>query len=164
VNSAQHVQLDYTGTRKGANTLFGDSTLRQLQGAIGTVMGSAYGSTTLGAVGLNRGKDGALTLDEAKLASALSASPDAVANLFVTGGFATAVGNLTDAYSRGGDGILALKTKALSDRSTVLQSQADRINARADKLKTQLEAQFTALETAMTKLKGQSSFLSSILG
>lgn len=164
VNSALHVQLDYTGTRKGTNTLFGDSTLRQLQGALGTVMSSAYGDTTLGAVGLVRAKDGSLTLDETRLASALAANPNAVGDLFVTGGFATTMSTLTDSYSRGGDGILALKSKALTDRSAVLQTQADRINARADKLKTQLEAQFTALETAMTKLKGQSSFLSSIFG
>jgi flagellar hook-associated protein 2 len=166
VNSALHVQLDYTGTKKGTNTLFGDATLRQLQGAIGTVMSSAYGDTdaTLGGIGLVRSKDGALTLDETKLASALAANPDAVGNLLVTGGFATAMTKLTDSYSRAGDGILALKSRALSDRSTALQSQADRINARADALQAQLEKQFTALETAMSQLKGQSSFLSSILG
>ena len=43
VNSALHVQLDYTGTRKGTNTLFGDSSLRQLQGALGNLMSNGYG-------------------------------------------------------------------------------------------------------------------------
>jgi flagellar hook-associated protein 2 len=164
VNSALHVQLDYTGTRKGGNTLFGDATLRQLQGAIGAVMSDGYGSTTAGAVGLVRGKDGALTLDETRLASALAANPDAVAELFVTGGFAAATTKLTDAYTRSGDGIFALKTKALGDRVSVLQDQADQINAQADSLKARLEAQFTALETAMTKLKSQSAYLTSIFG
>jgi flagellar hook-associated protein 2 len=164
VNSALHVQLDYTGTRKGGNTLFGDATLRQLQGAIGAVMSDGYGSTTAGAVGLVRGKDGALTLDETRLASALAANPDAVTELFVTGGFAAATTKLTDAYTRSGDGIFALKTKALGDRVGVLQDQADRINAQADSLKARLEAQFTALETAMTKLKSQSAYLTSVFG
>jgi flagellar hook-associated protein 2 len=164
VNSALHVQLDYTGTKKGTNTLFGDPALRQLQGALGTVMSSGYGTTTLGAVGLTRAKDGALTLDEAKLTAALTSNPDAVGNLFVTGGFATAMTKMTDSYTRAGDGILAAKSKSLVDRFNVLQNQSDQINNHADQLKTRLEAQFTALETAMSKLKSQSAYLTSIFG
>lgn len=172
VNSALRAQLDYTGSKKGTNTLFGDATLRQLQGAVGSLMSAGYGDTTLGpesaltigGVGLVRAKDGSLTLDEAKLMAVLSTSPNAVTDLFTTGGFAAAVTKLTDAYSRSGDGILAGKTQGMTARQTVLQTQVDRINARADALKIQLEAQFTKLETAMTKLKSQSSFLSSVLG
>jgi flagellar hook-associated protein 2 len=172
VNSALHAQLDYTGTRKGTNTLFGDGTLRQLQGALGSLMSSGYGDSalgpgsalTIGGVGMIRSRDGSLTLDEAKLSSVLATSPNAITDLFASGGFATAVTKLTDAYSRAGDGILAGKTKGLSARQAVLQTQADQINARADALKTQLEAQFTKLETAMTRLKSQSSFLTSVLG
>jgi flagellar hook-associated protein 2 len=172
VNSALHAQVDYTGTKKGTNTLFGDSTMRQLQGALGGLMSSAYGDPTLGpeaaltigGVGLVRAKDGSLTLDETKLNSVLSTNPNAVTELFTTGGFAAAVTNLTDAYSRSGDGILAGKTQGMTARQTVLQSQSDRINARADALKTQLEAQFTKLETVMTRLRSQSAFLTSVLG
>jgi len=174
VNSALHVQLDYTGSKKGTNTLFGDATLRQLQNALGNVMGSGYGAgtstvagygdATLGAVGLVRAKDGSLSLDSAKLTSALSTNPGAVGDLFVTGGFAKAMTTLTDAYSRAGDGILSTKTQSLGSRYSTLQDRADQINTRADALKTQLETQFAALETAMTQLKSQSSYLSSILG
>jgi flagellar hook-associated protein 2 len=172
VNSALHAQLDYTGTKKGTNTLFGDSTMRQLQGALGNLMSSAYGdpalgpaaALTIGGIGLVRARDGSLTLDETKLNTALSTNPNAVTNLLTSGGFAAAVTKLTDAYSRSGDGILAGKTKGLSARQTVLQTQADRINAHADALRTQLEAQFTKLEMVMTRLKSQSSFLTSVLG
>ena len=172
VNSALHTQLDYTGTKKGTNTLFGDSTMRQLQGALGGLMSSAYGdpalgpeaSLTIGGIGLVRARDGSLTLDETKLNAALSTNANAVTNLLTTGGFAAAVTKLTDAYSQSGDGILAGKTKGLTARQAVLQTQADRINARADALKTQLEAQFTKLEMVMTRLKSQSSFLTSVLG
>jgi flagellar hook-associated protein 2 len=138
------------------------------------VMGNPYGpgvatndlssTTTLGAVGLVRAKDGSLSLDDAKLSAALAANPDAVGNLFVTGGFATAMTGLTDSYTRAGDGLLASKTRSLGDRFTALQTQVDRINSHADSLKIQLEKQFTALETAMSQLKSQSSYLSSILG
>jgi flagellar hook-associated protein 2 len=172
VNSALHAQLDYSGTKKGTNTLFGDTTLRQLQGALGSVMSSGYGAVapdeigalTVGGIGLTRAKDGSLTLDETKLNTVLGTNPGAVADLFVGGGFAAAMTKLTDAYTRSGDGILASKTRGMSDRSAVLQRQADQINTRADKLKVQLEAQFAALEAAMTKLRSQSSFLTSVLG
>lgn len=172
VNSALHAQLDYTGTKKGTNTLFGDSTLRQLQGALGSAMSTGYGAATpddigtltIGGIGLVRAKDGSLTLDETKLNTVLGTNPSAVSDLFVGGGFAAALTKMTDAYTRSGDGILASKTRGMSDRSAVLQNQADQINARADALKVQLEAQFTALETAMTKLRSQSSFLTSVLG
>ncbi|HET7503944.1 MAG TPA: flagellar filament capping protein FliD [Kofleriaceae bacterium] len=164
VNAALHVQLDYTGTTKGTNTLFGDATLRQLQGALGAVMSNDYGQVTLGGIGLVRDKGGGLTLDQTKLTAALARSSGAVADLFVTGGFAGAVATMTDAYTRAGDGILAGKTRALASRYDDLQSQADHINARADALKTTLEKQFTALETAISKLKSQSSYLTSAFG
>ena len=172
VNSALHVQLDYTGTQKGTSTLFGDSTLRQLQGALGGIMSSGYGPAgadpstlrSVGALGLTRAKDGSLTLDDTKFAAALAADPDAVGDLFITRGFSAKMTTMTDAYTRPSDGILAGKTRGLTDRSKSLQGQIDHINTRADALKTQLEKQFTALETAMSKLKGQSSFLASIFG
>jgi flagellar hook-associated protein 2 len=174
VNGALHVQLDYTGTQKGTNTLFGDSTLRGLQGALGGVMSSGYGpgattgdmsqAATLGAIGLTRDKTGNLSLDTTKLATALSANPNAVGDLFVKDGFATAMTNLTDTYTRAGNGMFASKSQSLTARFNLLQTQADQINTRADALKTQLENQFSALETAMSQLKSQSSFLTSILG
>jgi len=164
VNSALHVQLDYTGTQKGTNTLFGDSALRQLQGALGSLMSNGYGTSTLGGIGLTRARDGSLTLDQTKLTAALAQNPNAVADLFVTGGFSGAMTTMTTAYTRAGDGILASKTASLTSRFADLQTQSDHINSRADALKTQLDKQFTALETAMTSLKAQSSFLSSVLG
>jgi flagellar hook-associated protein 2 len=167
VNSALHVQLDYTGTQKGTDTLFGDSTLRGIQGALGNIMSSAYGTganNTLGSIGLSRDTGGALTLDTTKLNAALAKNPNAVADVFVTGGFANTVNAMTTSYTRAGDGILAAKSDSLTSRSKDLQTQADEINNRADALKTQLDAQFAALEIAMTTLKQQSSYITSVLG
>lgn len=169
VNAALHAQLDYTGANKGTNTLFGDSTLRQLQGALGSIMSSAYGSNTtsgntLGAIGLTRATDGSLTLDSTKLTSALAANPNAISDLFVDGGFAKAMTGMTDAYARAGDGLLASKSKSLATQSAQLQTQANQINTRADALQLQLQKQFTALESSMSSLKSQSAYLTSIFG
>ncbi len=163
VNASLHNQLDYTGTKKGDNTLFGDSTLRGLQSALATLKTNAYGeNTTLSAIGISIDKGGAMTLDSAKLVEAVTKDPDAVSKIFLTNGFATAVTDLTDRYTRS-DGLLSAKTQALTDRQKVLQDQIDRINKKADDLQSRLEKQFAALEEAMSKLKSQSSYLSAIL-
>jgi flagellar hook-associated protein 2 len=169
VNSALHGQLDYTGTTAGTDTLFGDSTLRQLQGALSTVMTGAYGPNTasansLGAIGLTVAKDGSLSLDTTALDNALATNPNAVSDLFVSGGFANAMTTLTDAYTAPVDGFFASKTQSLTDQISSLQTEADQVNARADALQTQLQNQFDNLETLMSSLKSQSSYLTSVLG
>ena len=164
VNAALHVQLDYNGTTKGSNTLFGDSSLRQLQGALASTMSRAYGGSNLGILGLSRDKTGGLTFDESKLAAALASDPDAIAKVFVTGGFATAVGALADTYTQSTSGILAVKSQSLVDRHKSLQSQIDRINKGADALQHRLENQFSALEQAMSALRNQSAYISRTLG
>lgn len=166
INSALHVQLDYTGTKKGTNTLFGDSTLRQLQQQLGTVMSNSYGttgSTTLSALGISRDRTGAMTLDESKLAAAVASDPNAVSSLFVDNGFASAVTTMADSYTLSGTGVFAAKTQSLTDRHSVLQTQIDRINRSADDLQERLEKQFNALEQAMSALTSQSSQLLAML-
>lgn len=161
VNSALDAQLKYTGTKKGENTLFGDSTLRGLQSALAGVASNAYGDSGLWAIGISRDKSGTLTLDTAKLTEALGKDPDALSKIFVTNGFATAVTSLVDNYTRA-DGLLAAKTQALNERQKVLQTTIDRINASADELRARLEKQFSALEDAMSKLRSQSTYLTSL--
>lgn len=163
LNASLHIQLDYNGTQKGTNTLFGDATLRQLQGALAAVTSSEYGGSNLGALGISRDKTGAMTFDETKFTDALAKDGNAVSTVFVTGGFATAVANLADAYTQTGTGLFATKTQALTDRGTDLQQQIEVINRNADNLRTRLEKQFQALEEAMSKLQSQSSYLSKII-
>lgn len=163
INAALHVQLDYTGTTKGPSTLFGDATLRQLQGALGQMMSSAYGGATLGGIGISRDRSGGMTLDETKLADALAANPGAVEALFVTNGFAAKVTAMTDDYA-GTGGILSSKSSSLSARKRALQTDIDRINDNADRLQTRLEAQFNRMEQALSQLQSQGNYLTKMLG
>lgn len=164
INSALHVQLDYTGTTKGQNTLFGDSTLRQLQTSLGTLMSNSYGGMSLSDIGLTRDRTGLMSLDESKLTKALTSNPNAVSDLFATNGFATAATSLTDAYTTSSTGIFATKTQALTDRHKALQTQIDSINKSADDLQARLEKQFNAMEQAMSNMKAQFSQLTAMLG
>lgn len=162
-----NAQLSYSGdgsTPQAANTLFGDSTLRQLQGQLTTLMTSKYGGHTLADLGLSRDKSGILSLDQTKLTSALANNPSLVSETFTTGGFGAAVKSLTDLYDRAGDGILAVKSTSMASQIQLYQDQIDAINNRADTMRTQLEDQFSKLESTVSALKNQSSYISKLFG
>ena len=164
VNAALANQLEYTGSTAGTDTLFGDSTMVELQGSLGTLMSSAYGGNAIDSLGLARDDKGNLSLNTDTLDAALANNPDAVSDFFATGGFGAAAVKLTDAYTEPGDGILTAKTTSLTDQYNQLQTQADDINSRATQLQTTLQTQFNSLETAMSNLKSQSSYITSVLG
>jgi flagellar hook-associated protein 2 len=122
-----------------------------------------FGSSSLLDLGISIDKTGVMSLDETKLDTALAADPDALSNLFVTGGLTSQLSTLTDMYTRPGDGILTTKSSALTDNSADLQKQIDQINTNADALQSRLEDQFNALEETMSKLQSQASYVSKIL-
>jgi flagellar hook-associated protein 2 len=126
-------------------------------------MSGSYGSNAIDSVGLVRDTSGNLSLDSAKLSAALASNPNAISNLFITGGFGSAVTKMTAAYS-GAGGLLSAKADSLTSQFTTLQKQADQVNGHADALKTTLQKQFNSLETMMSNLKSQSAYLTSVLG
>jgi len=152
-------QLTYNQSAKHQSVLFGDSTLRGLQNSLSSFTSQTFGSMTMTDLGLSMDKDGLLSLDRDKLATALTTNPDAMTKLFVTGGLATSVHNLTNLYSEAGDGVLVTKSAGLTDRTKLLQDSVDEIETNAAALQTRLQAQFNALETAMSNLQSQSSYI-----
>ena len=164
VQSALDAQLRYNGTTKGADTLFGDGTLRQLQGALGKLVTSEHGGKTLAGIGVSIASSGRLTVDETKLSKAIASDPGAVEKLFVTGGFAPTLASFTDQYTRSGDGILAIKNKGIDDRTASYKKDITRIEDAATKLGDRLRAQFTAMERAISTMQSQGQRLAQILG
>jgi flagellar hook-associated protein 2 len=163
INGAINNQLAYTGTTKGADTLFGDSTLAQLQSSLQGLVSQTFGSSSLLDLGVSVDKDGVMSLDADKFTTALSANPNALGDLFVTGGLSKTVTDLTNMYTEPTDGILTAKSTGLSDNSDDLQKQIDQINDNATALQSRLEDQFNALEETMSKLQSQASYVSKIL-
>jgi len=161
INSQLHTQLDYTGTAKGENTLFGDSTLRGIQGSLATMMSSTYGGSTLSTIGISRDKTGVMSIDATKLTAALAKDANAVSKVFVDGGLAKTITDRATAYTQAG-GILATKSDAMTARSKMYQESIDRINTNADALQTRLEKQFSAMEQAISNMKSQSTALNSL--
>ena len=163
VSGAVASQLTYNANSKNQSVLFGDSTLRGLQNSLSTFTSQPFGSTNMTALGLSMDKDGLISLDSDKLAKALGANPGAMTDLFVTGGLASSIHNLTNLYSEAGDGVLVTKSAGMTDRNKLLQSLIDEIETNATALQTRLQAQFNALETAMSNLRSQSSYITQML-
>lgn len=157
-------QLRYDGVKKGDDTLFGDSTLRRLQGSLTRLVTGRHGGKTLAELGAAIDRTGRLTLDTTKLERALTDDPTALQSLLVDGGLATKVADLAEQHTRSGTGILVGKGKALDAQVKLYQTDVDRIEDAATRLGDRLREQFSALEKAVSTMKTQSSQLVAILG
>ncbi|MEO6777429.1 MAG: flagellar filament capping protein FliD [Kofleriaceae bacterium] len=156
-------QLTYNASATTQSVLFGDSTMRSLQGVLSNFASQAFGSMHLDDLGLSLDQDGMMSLDATKLTTALQTNPDAITNLFVTGGFAKSISDMSKMYSQAGDGVLVTKSSGLDDQNKLLQDQIDQIEENATALQTRLQAQFTAMETALSAMQSQSSYITSML-
>ena len=156
-------QLTYNASASTQSALFGDSTLRSLQGALNSFASQTFGTMHLNDLGLSLDKDGLMSLDSTKLTTALQANPDAMTNLFVTGGFAKSVSAMSKMYSEAGDGILVTKSAGMTDRNKLLQDSIDQIEQNATALQTRLQDQFTQMEAALSTMQSQSSYITQML-
>ncbi len=163
-------ELTYSGTTKDGSTLFGDSTIRQLQRSLSAKVTSSFtnGSetTSLGILGIELDNTGKLSIDSTKLDKTLSTDPRAIDNIFAgdggNDGIAKVLQDLVDTYTQSSTGLLTTKTESLNSRIKVFDEQIERIEASAAALGDQLNRQFTALEQAMSQLNSQQSYLSAI--
>ena len=163
-------ELTYSGTTKDGSSLFGDSTLRQLQRTLGTNISTNYtnGSqqTSLGLLGIEMDNTGKLTIDSTKLDATLSSDPRAIDNIFAgdggNDGVAKVLQDMVETYTQSSTGLLSSKTESLNSRIKVFDTQIERIEQSATALSEQLNRQFAALEQAMAQLNSQQSFLGAI--
>lgn len=158
-----------SGGKTGA--LQADSTTVGIQRVLSSVLGSSsVGSTfsRLSEVGLERQKDGSLTLNAAKLATAMQNMPN-LQQLFTTdNGNATTNGfglKVRD-FARG----LISATGTVTTKSTAIQGSIsrntkdqDRVNERAARMEVQLRRQYSALDAQMAQMQGLSSYVTAQL-
>jgi flagellar hook-associated protein 2 len=163
VAGAVSSQLTYNASATSQSALFGDSTLRGLQGVLSAFASQTFGSMHLDDLGLSLDQDGLMSLDSTKLTAALQANPDAMTSLFVGGGFAKSISDMSKMYSEAGDGVLVTKSSGLDDQNKLLQDEIDQIEANATALQTRLQTQLTAMEQAVSSMQSQSSYISSML-
>ena len=142
-----------------------DPLVRSLRESLrGVVMGAQEGDVTLkrlAEVGIGFDTSGKITIDDARLQTALTSSSENVAQLFAAR--FDAIDTLVSEYTEAG-GLVA-------DVRKRLDSQVDRLSARVDTLEVQLalrraalQREFIAADRAMAQLNSQGSSLSQLAG
>lgn len=172
INDLLASSTKYDASTKTAGELQGDSTAVGLQNQLRSMMmsvtkGGAY--STLSDIGISMQQGGALTVDSAKLAKALStpAGQGDVKALFATtasgsdatNGVAVKFKALTTSLL-GLQGTFANKSAALAALDKANQAKQDAINTHAAAVETQLNAQYTALDTRMASLTALNTYIS----
>jgi flagellar hook-associated protein 2 len=158
----------YDAETKAAGPLLGDSLLRAIDSETrralsNPVTGISGTYTTLASVGITTTATGALQVDSAKLAKALDADPQGVAELFGSenGVAARLYSQLDNRLKTAGD---------IDGRNTQLKSELKDIdrdkeafNLRMEQVEARYRKQFTALDTLLSQMQSTSSYLASQL-
>jgi flagellar hook-associated protein 2 len=172
VMTTLNAAFTYSGVNKGADTLAGDTTMKQLQmslrGMVGKMVPNGDSSMQmLSSIGVATQRDGTLSLDDTKYAAAVAKDYEGVASM-LTGrsdgtGLMKQVSDGLLGYTKTG-GTLSMKIDNLAKRNKLINTQITSMQTRIDKYKENMQKQFTALEETMSKLHSQGSSLASILG
>lgn len=169
LTSAISTMTAYDKDSKSAGSLQGDSTAVNLQSALRRILsgpggsGGAFGS--LSQVGVAFQKDGTLSIDDAKLDTALKDS-ESMSQFFAADvddasqdGFAVRLKDFT-AGLLAADGTFATKDATL--KASIKRNTADqeRQSARVSAYETRLRAQYTRLDTTMASLSALDTYIS----
>ena len=155
-------RVDPNGANSGV--LVGDSTARFLEnklraGIVNEVEGvnSIFGS--LGAVGVTTGDDGRLSLDSAKLESALAKDFEGVVGLFSSEqGVAARLGEQLEGYLSF-SGLLDNRTDGLNAQIERVADRRAALALRESSLESRMLAQFSAMDALVAGLQATGDFL-----
>ena len=168
VVDAVHSAAGFGTAKASVTALAGDSMLRSLTNRMSDAVGTMVGSgryNTLGTLGVRLDASGHMSLDEDKLATALQADPNAVANVIAGptsgSGAVDVLRDVVKAFDQSGTGIFASRETSLTSSAKGLGARIDTEQARLDDYAAQLRAQFTALDTTMSSANQSMSYLTS---
>ncbi|MGV8843785.1 MAG: flagellar filament capping protein FliD [Pseudomonas sp.] len=144
--------------------LVGDSSVRGLLSNIHRELVAPSGGSAvrvLGDLGITTQKDGTLSVDSDKLATALADNFDEVGSLFAgDSGLMNRLDGKISGYVES-DGILNQRITGLQKTISSVDEQRDDLNLRIEKLQTRLFSQFNAMDSLVAQLSTTSSWLSS---
>jgi flagellar hook-associated protein 2 len=155
--------LDPNTERQGA--LAGDASLRgvmaRLRQELSRPGGIGVGIKFISDVGISFQKDGSLTLNSSKLASALKDSPGAVSDLFVIveNGLGKRIPDTVDDFISSVSGTLTFRRKGIKTSIEQIDKKVLREQDRIAGLQKRLTEQFRALEEMVSQMKSQGDFL-----
>jgi flagellar hook-associated protein 2 len=158
----------YDATNKKAAILTGDSTARNIQTQLtsmvqASVSGVTGGISSLSNIGIAMQKDGSLVTDKSKLTAALSDPTKDVTALFTQStsgnkGIAVRFNELLDGLI-GTDGLIPSRTSGINTSIKSLQKQSDALNLRLTQIEKRYRTQFTSLDTLMASMQQTSTYL-----
>ena len=153
-------------TTPAVGPLVGDSTVRNLLAGLRSElveMTSGTGIKALADLGVTTGKDGTLSIDDAKLTKSLDSNYEQV------GGYLTGekglMGRLSSSVANylGDDGVLRKRTDALHETKNNVDKQREALKLRIESLQTRLYAQYNAMDSLVGQLSRTSESLASML-
>ena len=165
LNDALKKLTNYVGPGDSNNgPLLGDSVVQNIISQIkqtidGTVSSATGDYNSLNQLGITFDKKGVMSLDSAKLNTALSANLTSVGNVFAsTNGVATQLDTKLTQYLDT-KGAISTEQDSLNKTLTDLTTQTTAVNARLAATQKSLQAQFTAMDSAVAQFKNTGSFL-----
>ncbi len=152
----------YDAASKTGKPLNAESTVRSVMQMLtdarsktpSSLVGSPY--ETLSSLGISIQKDGLLTVDSAKLNSAITSSVSDVQKTL--GAFGQAMSDTLDQIV-GTNGLIANREEGINRTIRMLQDDQERMEIRLASIEKRYRAQFTALDTLMSSLQTTSSYL-----
>jgi flagellar hook-associated protein 2 len=150
-----------SATAQGA-VLSGNVQVNSLtQVLLGVVSAGASGSRSYSAAGIGLTSSGQLTFDADAFAAAYASDPSGVQSMLQTTlatGFSAAGAGASDPTT----GSVTALINGDNDEITSLNKQIADWQTRLDQQKTDLQSKYAAMEAALSKLKSQSSYLTSV--
>lgn len=161
-----HTAAGFGATKATNRLLSGDSTIRSMEGRISSAMSSKSSLsgryTMLAEIGLTLARDGTVSLDSAKLATAVAKDSVSVTALIAEkmAGMAAVVNTLQSATT----GTLTNRQTSLGTESTRLSAAIDREQTRLDSYAESLRKRFTQMDTSVAQSKAVMSQLTGYFG
>ena len=154
----------YDPTTHTAGPMLGDALLTGIQNEVrsalyGLVNTGSAAYTSLASVGITTKSDGTLSLNPAKLQTALTAAPSAVSALFSgKNGIAANLNTRLSADLAAG-GAIDARSKTLVKQDSDLADQTKQLDAQMAALASSLTQQYSALNTLLSRLQSTSAAL-----
>ena len=160
----------YDVTTKTGALLYNESTVKgfvsQIRQALSAPVGGLTTYRSAGEIGFKTNRDGTITLDGAKLTSALSTNYNAVKSLFSNQGTATGVAQrVSEAIDTIDDvvsGSLTLRKNTLTSQINNLTDQISRKETTISAFEERLKIQYAKLDSLLSRLQGQTNFLTTL--
>jgi flagellar hook-associated protein 2 len=161
-------ETSFDSATQTTGQLFGSGDAIRVQQAVtGLVTTRSFGTgkvQSLAQLGLSLSQEGKLSLDKDKLSKVVEANPSDVEAFFTTEktGFAARAKARLEGLVGIKSGALVVKSQSLQRRVEEGGRRVDFLNVRLDAERTRLEKQFFAMEEAISKIRSNTSAISSI--